>query len=458
MSQRGFGSRSWGVPSLMIGLLTLACGWASDAAAQSRRTNKPAQTPAPASTPTQPSATPSSAAQKPSPYLERVEPEDWELSIRVDVAASRDILVTPQGNFPQTDTWTFDQATVVFPFVPTTANFQPDPADPFSGVFVFQDAIKVQQFEVLEGYPSGTKLAKWTLEGREGGYQGKQMHLEVRMRGVAYNLKFNEAEAMKLPWPSVWPPEAMEATKPEAFITHGVDGLEYAPADMQIIKDMVAKWTSGKPQSQPPVVTAKWISKQVGDMVQVSGSGFGYSRTGKIQGIDPQGAPFVAMAARGSQFDMTCLLVACLREAGIPTRMVVGYDVASDKEERIFLEVRRTRSEDIRTWAEFALYDEKNDILTWVPIDIVAQRAQSSRLPDIAKPWDYFGNHKELQGVIPFAFQFQPPTTVRAYGTPGFWGWLVLPTAPPRAEQWLTLHANSPSKRGGAPKGPRERN
>jgi hypothetical protein len=302
-----------------------------------------------------------------------------------------------------------------------------------------------------------TKLAKWTLEGREGGYQGKQMHLEVRMQGIAYNLKFNEAEAMKLPWPSVWPPEAMEATKPEAFITHEVNGQEYQPSEIQVIKDLVATWTNGKPESQPPVVTAKWISKQVGDMVQVSGSGFGYSRTGKIQGIDPMGAPRVAVSRRGSQFDMTCLLIACLREAGIPTRLVVGYDVASDKEERIFLEVRRTRSEDIRTWAEFALYDEKNDILTWVPIDIVAQRAQSSRLPDIAKPWDYFGNHKELQGVIPFAFQFQPPTTVRAYGTPGFWGWLVLPMAPERAEQWLTLHANSPSKRGGAPKAPRER-
>ena len=449
-STKGLTMRMHGTGGLAIAAVMVISGaGAGEVAAQSRRNPNPAQTPA-ATTPTPSTAQPApSNPNRPNPYLVREEPEEWEMSIRIDVAASRDILLTPQGSYPVTDQWAFDQATVVFPVPPTTAGFVPDAADPFSGVLVFQDRIKVDRFDILEGYPSGTKLAKWSLEGQEGGYVGNQMHIEVRSRGTSYNLVFNEAEAMKVPWPSVWPPEAMEATKPEAFITQWVNGDNL---DMTPVVALVNEWTGGKPQSQPPVVTAKWITAKVAELVQVSGSGFGYSRNGKIQGIDPIGAPETAIRRRGSQFDMTCLLVACLREAGIPTRMVVGYDVAADKEERVFLEVKRSRSEDLRSWAEFALYDEKNDILTWVPVDVVAQRAQSSRVPDIRKPWDFFGNHKEMQGIIPFAFQFQPPTTVRAYGTPGFWGWLVFPKAPERAEQWITIHANSPSKRGGQPR------
>lgn len=441
------------VGAMAIAIVTGLFG-SGDAEAQSRRGTTPNPTPAPTQ-PTPGAPAPSAGRPVVNPYMERYDPEEWVLEIRVDVAASQDILVTPQGNFPTSDLWAFDQATIVFPVVPATAGFVPDPADPFSGVLTFADTVKVAEFEVLEGYSSGTKLAKWSLEGREGGYSGKRMNLDVRMSGTSYKLRFNETEAMKLPWPSGWPPEALEATKPEAFITHAVNGQEL---DMTPVQELVAKWTNGKPQSQPPVMTAKWITGQVSQYVQVSGSGFGYSRTGKIQGINPQGASDTAKLGRGSQFDITCLLVACLREAGIPARLVVGYDIASDKEERVFLEVKRTSTEDLRSWVEFALYDEARDILTWVPIDVAAQRKKSSRVPDVKKPWDFFGNNEDMQGIVPFAFQFQPPTTVRAYGTPGFWGWLVLPKAPERAEQWLTLHAHSPSKRGGQPEKKNERN
>lgn len=402
-------------------------------------------------TPADPAAQPARATppkqQVPSPYLHRSDPKDWVLSIRVDVASSQEVLLTPTGQFPTQEMWRFNSAVVVFPLLPATAGWEPPEEGAFSGSLTFNDRVRVDAFEVLEGYPSGTKLAKWTLEPAD--YQGKQMHLEVKVTGTGYKVAFNEAEAMKLPWPSVWPAEAMSATKPEPYITNAPNGENL---DMSPVQDLVAKWTNGKPQSQTPVVTAKWITGQLAELVQVSGSGFGYSRTGKIQGIDSKGAPQTAIDRRGSQFDMTCLLVACLREAGIPTRMVIGYDVGQKKEEQTFLKTKRGVSEELRSWAEFALYDEAKDILTWVPVDVVAMRKSSSRVPNIDKPWPYFGNNEDLQMLVPFAFQLQPPTTVRFYGTPGFWGWIVQPVLPERAEQWLTMNATSQSRRGGQPR------
>lgn len=424
---------------------------AGSAWGQTRR-NPPPGSGAPPATPDA-SAQPAPAAptrprqQGPNPYLKRSDPKDWVLSIRVDVASSQEVLLTPTGSFPTQEMWQFSSAVVVFPMLPSTSGWEPPEEGAFTGTLTFNDRVKVDTFEVLEGYPSGTKLAKWTLE--PANYQGKQMHLDVKVSGTGYKVEFNEKEAMKLAWPGTWPPEALNATKAEPYITHAPNG---ETLDMSPVRDLVAKWTNGKPQSQTPVVTAKWITGQVAELVQVSGSGFGYSRTGKIQGIDSKGAPQTALDRRGSQFDITCLLVACLREAGIPTRMVIGYDVGQKKEEQTFLKTKRGVSEELRAWAEFALYDEANDILTWVPVDVVAMRKESSRVPDIGKPWPYFGNNEDLQMLVPFAFQLQPPTTVRFYGTPGFWGWIVQPVLPERAEQWLSLNATSPSKRGGQPR------
>ncbi len=427
---------------VMVGCAAAGGAWAQSRAAS--RGNKPA---AAAPTQQQPTGAAPGGPAAPNPYLAKSDPKEWVLSIRVDVASSQEILLTPAGSYPTQEVWQFNSAVIVFPMLPATAGWEVPLKDGFAGSVTFNDRVTVDEFEVLEGYPSGTKLAKWTLA--PGDYQGQQMHLEVKVTGTGYKVQFNEAEAMKVGWPSAWPPEAMTATKPEAYITHAPNG---EALDMGPIADLVAKWTNGKPQSQPPVVTAKWITKNVAEMVQVSGSGFGYSRTGKIQGIDAKGAPQTAIDRRGSQFDMTTLLVACLREAGIPARMVIGYDVAQSKEERTFLKVKRSSTEELRAWAEFALYDEARDIMTWVPVDVVAQRKSSSRMPDLQKPWDYFGNNEDLQYLVPFAFQLQPPTTVRSYGTPGFWGWIVSPAMPSRAEQWLTLNATSKSNRGGQPR------
>jgi hypothetical protein len=67
------------------------------------------------------------------------------------------------------------------------------------------------------------------------------------------------------------------------------------------------------------------------------------------------------------------------------------------------------------------------------------------------KPIKYFGTHDELDQVIPFAFHYHPPTSVRSYGSPGFWGWMGIPDTPIRAQQGLRFLAITQSKRSNDP-------
>jgi hypothetical protein len=125
---------------------------------------------------------------------------------------------------------------------------------------------------------------------------------------------------------------------------------------------------------------------------------------------------------------------------------VIGYDVG-DGDGR-FLD-RGRKANKLRSWVEFCLYDEARNTINWVPVDIIQLRKRSSRPQAFNRPWEYFGTNNDLEMVVPFAFQFHPPTDVAAYGNPLFWGWFVTPTAPKQAEQALTLSATSVSVRGG---------
>jgi hypothetical protein len=115
---------------------------------------------------------------------------------------------------------------------------------------------------------------------------------------------------------------------------------------------------------------------------------------------------------------------------------VIGYDLGNSKTTgKQFLGKRG--SSDLRAWAEFALVDPKSGKEIWVPVDVVRMRKSGSRAKPIDQKWNYFGSHDELDRVVPFAFQFHPPTTVVAHGAPAFWGWLVTPQPPERVMQTL---------------------
>jgi transglutaminase-like putative cysteine protease len=151
-----------------------------------------------------------------------------------------------------------------------------------------------------------------------------------------------------------------------------------------------------------------------------------------IAGYNVRGAVDAARQQRGSNLDMANLLCAVYRAAGIPARVVIGYDhEAQRKEDR----------PPVTAWVEFFLMvDQENQRGEWIPVDIIRQREFSSRAPDVTRPWKYFGNSDLSNNYSVISFHWHPPTTVVNSGPPAFWGWLPKPTAP-NVDQGVRFHA-----------------
>jgi Transglutaminase-like superfamily len=159
----------------------------------------------------------------------------------------------------------------------------------------------------------------------------------------------------------------------------------------------------------------------------------------------------IIMRGRCSELDLPNFLVAVYRSVGLPARTVIGYE--SSGEDDGFLD--NSKASKLRAWAEFCLFDENMDAtrasVNWIPVDVVGLRKTSSRVPPLDKPWRGFGTFEDGDRIAPFAFQFHPPTTVKASGSPGFWGWLMTPRHPARAVQSLRFEVTPTARRAGDP-------
>ncbi|MCL4742511.1 MAG: transglutaminase-like domain-containing protein [Phycisphaerales bacterium] len=434
-----------------------------------RQQQQPAQAP-PGSTPVTTPAGTQPAAQatplKPSPYIVREENRSrrWTLTADVNIEAYK---LYVEGQQPYNERFTFSSATIVWPLVPETASSVMDAVESagglqpaITGVVKFQDREVTRETTIIAAdaggnvLHSGTWRAQWVMPPLEGAslYDGREMSLQVVVPVTSYRTKFDERGARSVAWPQgAWPAAAHATFAPQMFIDFGPDGRPY---DTAPVVDLVAEWTEGRdPKSIAPVTLAKWFAGKVVEHVQLSGDGLAFDRTGLIEGLDLRGAPLTALEKRGSEFDMVCLLAAVYRKAGLPARIVIGYDNESRSGKQVYLK-RPKNVPDLRAWVEFALYDETNGTFGWVPVDPAAMRGSSSRLPPNFMDRDlrYFGTHDELDRVIPFAFHFHPPTTVRAYGSPGFWGWFVTPVPPDTAFQRLSFRAQTTPARATPPR------
>lgn len=381
--------------------------------------------------------------------LAREQGRQWTFNAEVNIRSYQAFGGRPT---PTIEPFRFQRAAVVFPLIPGSASSRTEDAGIQGRVEINDRVVAAQPAALLDGYPAGTRLGRWDLAN----VNAREMELHISMPVTSFRTQFDEQAAAQIDWPTGdWPAEAASCFEPQMYVNYGPDG-EY---DMAPVQALVREWTNNRPKSIPPVRTAKWLLAQVVEHVQPSGDGFNFDRAGMIEGVDVQGAPATAAQRRGSQFDIALLLVAVYREAGLPARLVVGYDAASSREERRFLRTRRASAPALRAWVEFALYDEARKRLTWIPVDPVALRRQSSRIPPqfMERPQNFFGSHDELDGVVPFAFQLHPPTTVRAYGSPGFWGWAVIDTPPNFSEQGLRFSASRTAQRPEEPSRPGRR-
>ena len=390
----------------------------------------------------------------PSPHVRLTRPREWTLRVTVNLRAWEE---RDRRGMPVVSPFDFTEAAVVFPFLESSGSHHVNLSELENGLPVgrvtFDDRLASTQAQLKTGYPAGTRLAIWHLTER----RGREIQLNLDYPVVSHRVEFDEEAARGTPWPNeAWPSMAQSCFEPQMFVDFGPDPSnngELAPYDMEPVQRLVDQWTTrGRTRTQPPVVTAKWLAGKVVEHVQISGNGLNFNRIGQLEGVDLQGAPETARRGRGTEFDMVCLLASVYRRADIPTRIVIGFEGATE-DDRDFL--GRSGRKQLRAWVEFALYDETARTLSWVPVDVVAMRRQRSRLASnfMERPLEFFGTNRDLERIIPFSFHFHPPTTVRAYGSPAFWGWFVVPEANARALQAVRFESQRTPQRGAPPRG-----
>lgn len=404
------------------------------------------------------------------PYIEKSIPREWNLQVILDLASGGSV----NGSMPGLNTipFTFDSMTIVWPIVPstglsTTLESQTQSWLRFEGHEVMQGGfakettaenpqpVLLKTMANGQLYPSGIMLGKWGFE-RAGRTRAVQLQIEIPI--TCYRTVFNDEEAAKVGWPTgLWPEVAAATFQPEMFIDCGIDPVTFQMKmyDMKPIKQAVAEWTQNNPKALPPSKLAKYLTFKVVHGLIPGRADFNWGGPRfAFTGMDLLGAPLALQTRQVGVRDMGTVLVAVMREAGLPARLVYGYqgyNFSTDGANTITW-TPQTR---LRCWVEYCLYDEAKKTINWVPIDYDRFRFTSTAMQDLNQPWHFVGTIMYANEMIPVALQAFPPTTVMAYGYPAFWGWIMQPGVPVNLGQAVTLNAN---RRGAEPPPPKAKN
>jgi hypothetical protein len=306
---------------------------------------------------------------------------------------------------------------------------------------------------VLKGYPGGVRLVRWD-GGRGQSTTCRQVELTFDLPMRCFNTDYDERAALELKWPTApWPADVQSLMRPQLFLETGVDGDGRIKAyDDAVLRTALERWlkeagiTDAK--NVTPAALAKVLTAKVWAHVQPSGDGHALKRTGEFAGLIPQSPSWTIETGRGSEHDLAITLAALMRKAGLPSRVMFGWDVSGGGDKFLSKSNKENR---LRSWVEFCLFDDANNLINWVPVDIAALRRTTNSPPALTRQWRYFGSHDQLQSVTPFAMHLHPPTDVVSYGWPGFWGWFVTPKAPEAAEQAIAFSATVSPRRPTTP-------
>lgn len=442
-----------------------------DKPADKPKPSSPAATPRP-STPAKPAPIPAAAPKpnaplpmvkkelvEPGPYIQRSSPKDLIFRARVTIEGIRwnEAIANPNGGpaaqIPRMEEISFDQAWIVFPLIKQTGSSRM-PEESWKGQFRIGDRIATEEIQLMNGLHSGARYAKMAI----GPGRAKSFMLEVEQQTTAYRIKFFDTEAANVAWPKGgWPAAAASCFAPQMYIDYWPDettGMAPAVNPASDVAVLVNAWLAdarlASPKDAAPVEIAKFVAGQVVRNFQVVNQTFITGRNGAVEGVSVQPMSETIRTGKGSEFDICNLLVACYRQVGLPARLVVGYQ--KEGTGKTFLTAKGTGAQ-IRPYVEWCLFDEDFEAdkasVNWIPVDIVAMRRSMPQPPALNKPWRFFGTFDDLDECFPFAFHLHPPTSVRAYGSPGFWGWMLAPTQPMSASQSLTFSVTSAPNIGG---------
>ncbi len=424
-------------------------------------------------------ATPAAAQElfwQVSPYLTLTDPEEWKFSVRLQVDNYEDTSRTGLVEHA-TKVINVESGTVYYPIAPASSHAQTF-FDHTEGQVLLNDVIVDDTPTIFidrgQGVPmpGGAFLAQFDLPDFE---RVSEMTLLLTTFGRSWETIYNEEEAAKVPWPAEWPPIAQSLFEPEMYIDYG----PFGPYDLAPLKEKVMEWTEGNPKAVPPAVTAKWLAWKVAEAYRPTNKGYagpsGASTNGQSTSLFAaflvDGPAFALERGQGSRFNLPVLLAAAYRAAGIPARVVIGYNFAETRGKRM------SDAERLHAWVEFALYDpaitDEKQRLTWVPVDIIELQSRAVWRQPFDKPIRYFGSNKDLAEIVPIAFSFSPywisgvsygryayeNDRTRLYYTsrydisrearffaPSLWSWNVMPAPPAWAGQWFNFSKDSPQR------------
>lgn len=402
------------------------------------------------------------------PYITTSVPKDWLLQIIIDLSSNGSInpALWAQSSTP----FVFDSMTMVFPIVASSSNSQVnipgvrswlrfEGRDVMTGGFAkewtAENPAPVLLKTMASGqlYPAGVMLGKWYWE--RPNTQTKTVQLMIEIPTTSSRTFIDDAGACKVPWPQgPWPEVAAACFQPQMFIDCGIDPVtfEMKMYNMKPIQDAVRDWTNGNPKAVTPHKLAKYLThKVVHSMIPGRPDIFWGTLPQAILGLDLLGAPLAMQTRQIGPKDMGTVLVACMREAGLPARLVYGYQAMQDVADGNN-QVHFPSNDRFRCWVEYCLYDEAKKTVNWVPIDYWQFRFTSNAMGNLDEPWNYIGTLTYAESMVPVALQAFPPTTVMGYGYPALWGWVLMPGVPVNLGQQVTV---STSRAGTTPKNSR---
>ena len=316
----------------------------------------------------------------------------------------------------------FDTAAMVFP-VPLSSSSH------YTSMGTFESYIKIDNQrqnavpQFTEGYQSGERLARWDMHSVDAG----RLNLHIEIPVTCWETLFDEAEAMKIDWPSGdWPSIAKTALEP-VYLVEWRDEEKEIAENKALLDELVKKWMGGRdPKSIKPVALAKELAGRVLEFCDPgAGTSIVGTTAGTFIGLKTKTVGEVIRDKRVFKLDPPAFLGAVYRHVGLPARTVYGFDMAEEKGER------GGSGSKISAWTEFAVMDPKNNSVVWIPVDVVNMRRSGSRMQRMDRTWKYFGANEDLTYMIPISFHAHPPTGVVVRSYPAFWGWLCTPETPP---------------------------
>ncbi|MBL4590883.1 MAG: transglutaminase domain-containing protein [Phycisphaerales bacterium] len=398
------------------------------------------------------------------PYLSYYRPREWVVHQTVYLLLSQNVYLDRNFSIQAGKSEVFpEDIEFVYPLVYNSAASWSDPTEKILGTF-YVNGRQLTVDPVIRYAPqTNAPYSIWNFNLRNA----RVLRFTMTTYTTSVDTIFHEKEALKLTWPDEWPTEA------KAYLTPIIDsigtptsppitaprGTVVTAPDESVITDLVDLWTDGNdPKQLSPVLLAKYLTAKVVEhiysndrsLVVPTTSGFNnslannqgvgttrnFGRSGFYAGFEVRTADQAARSKRGSRHDMTILLTAVLRAAGIPARSVIGIDNEESGDDRV------------QSWTEFALYDKDLDLLVWVPIDIDELRGRGIRSSRYKDKWKFFGTSDRLHTIAPVSFYFHPPAAYQSFEVPALYGIRSTEPLSRFVEQIITFSISRKTVRG----------